>query len=93
MTSKRDLKSQVCAALRFQANLCKGRVFVLDRPHWEDEDLTLTEIVASRLRLELEYYALSIELKETAASSRTHTPRARSSRWRASNAHRCRIAA
>jgi signal transduction histidine kinase len=43
-------------------------VFVLDRPHWEDEDLTLTEIVASRLRLELEYYALSIELKETAAS-------------------------
>ena len=59
--------SSVCSAA-FSGDSCKGRVFVLDRPHWEDEDLTLTEIVASRLRLELEYYALSIELKETAAS-------------------------
>jgi signal transduction histidine kinase len=43
-------------------------VFILDRPHWEDNDLTLAEIVASRLHLELEYYALSVELRETAAS-------------------------
>ena len=59
--------SSVCSAA-FSGDYCKGRVFILDRPHWEDEDLTLTEIVASRLHLELEYYALSVELKETAAS-------------------------
>ena len=43
-------------------------MFILDRPHWGDDDLTMTEIVASRLHLELEYYALSVELRETAAS-------------------------
>ena len=43
-------------------------MFILDRSHWGDDDLTLAEIVASRLHLELEYYALSVELKETAAS-------------------------
>ena len=43
-------------------------MFILDRSLWGDDDLTLVEIVASRLHLELEYYALSIELKETAAS-------------------------
>jgi len=59
--------SSVCSAA-FSGDACKGRVFILDRPHWEDDDLTLTEIVASRLCLELEYHALSIELKETAAS-------------------------
>jgi signal transduction histidine kinase len=59
--------SSVCSA-PFFGESCKGRVFILDRPLWGDEDLTLAEIVASRLHLELEYYALSIELKETAAS-------------------------
>jgi signal transduction histidine kinase len=59
--------SSVCSA-PFSGEYCKGRVFILDRSHWTDEDLTLTEIVASRLQLELEYYALSVELRETAAS-------------------------
>jgi signal transduction histidine kinase len=59
--------SSVCNA-PFSGEYCKGRVFILDRPHWEDNDLTLAEIVASRLHLELEYYALSIELRGTAAS-------------------------
>ena len=59
--------SSVCSA-PFFGEYCKGRVFILDRSHWGDDDLTLAEIVASRLHLELEYYALSIELKETAAS-------------------------
>jgi signal transduction histidine kinase len=59
--------SSVCSAA-FSGEYCKGRVFILDRPHWGDDDLTLTEIVASRLHLELEYCALSVELKETAAS-------------------------
>jgi signal transduction histidine kinase len=43
-------------------------VFILDRSHWADDELTVAEIVASRLHLELEYSALSVELKETAAS-------------------------
>jgi len=59
--------SSVCSA-PFSGESCNGRVFILDRPHWEDNDLTLAEIVASRLHLELEYYALSIELRETAAN-------------------------
>ena len=59
--------SSVCSA-PFSGESCKGRVFILDRPHWEDNDLTLAEIVASRLHLELEYYVLSIELRETAAN-------------------------
>jgi signal transduction histidine kinase len=59
--------SSVCTAA-FSGEYCKGRVFILDRPSWGDDDLTLTEIVASRLHFELEYYALSVELKETAAS-------------------------
>lgn len=59
--------SSVCSA-PFFGESCKGRVFILDRSHWGDDDLTLVEIVASRLHVELEYYALAIELKETAAS-------------------------
>jgi signal transduction histidine kinase len=59
--------SSVCSA-PFSGEYCNGRVFILDRPHWENDDLTLAEIVASRLHLELEYYALSVELRETAAS-------------------------
>ncbi len=59
--------SSLCSA-PFSSDYCKGRVFILDRSHWRDDDLTLAEIVASRLHLELEYYAISNELKETAAS-------------------------
>src|SRR5947207_15780702 len=67
-----SLKSQfniasVCSA-PFSSDYCKGRVFILDRSDWREDDLTLAEIVASRLHLELEYYAVSLELKETAAS-------------------------
>jgi signal transduction histidine kinase len=59
--------ASVCSAA-FSSDHCKGRVFILDRSHWRDDDLTLAEIVASRLHLELEYYTISNELKETAAS-------------------------
>src|SRR5437764_15418245 len=67
-----SLKSQfniasVCSA-PFSSDYCKGRVFILDRSGWREDDLTLAEIVASRLHLELEYYAVSLELKETDAS-------------------------
>jgi signal transduction histidine kinase len=56
----------VCSA-PFSGDYCKGRVFILDRSQWGDDDLTLTEIVASRLHLELEYHVLSVELGESAA--------------------------
>lgn len=59
--------SSVCSA-PFSGDFCKGRVFMLDRSGWEEDDLKLAEFVASRLRLELEYYALSVRLEETAAS-------------------------
>jgi signal transduction histidine kinase len=59
--------SSVCSA-SFSGDLCKGRVFMLDRPHWREDDLMLAEIVASRLRVEFEYYAISLQLQETAAS-------------------------
>ena len=57
----------VCSA-PFSGDYCKGRVFILDRSQWGDDDLTLTEIIASRLHLELEYYVLSVELRESSAS-------------------------
>ena len=57
----------VCSA-PFLGDFCKGRVFMLDRSEWGEDDLTLAQFVASRLRIELEYYALSVRLEETAAS-------------------------
>jgi signal transduction histidine kinase len=66
-TRARFAISSVCSA-PFSGDYCKGRIFVLDQPHWGDDDLTLVEIVASRLQLELENYGISVELKETAAS-------------------------
>jgi signal transduction histidine kinase len=59
--------SSVCSAA-FSSDYCKGRLFILDRSHWADDDLILAEIVVSRLHLELEYHVISVELKETAAS-------------------------
>jgi signal transduction histidine kinase len=59
--------SSVCTA-PFSGKICKGRVFILDRSDWREDDLTLTEVVASRIGIELEHYALSIRLQETAAN-------------------------
>ena len=59
--------SSVCSA-PFSSDNCKGRLFLLDRSGWGEDDLTLTEIVASRLRIEIENYALCVRLEEIAAS-------------------------
>jgi signal transduction histidine kinase len=59
--------SSVCSA-PFSGDLCKGRVFVLDRSDWGLDDLALAEIVAARLRMELEYYAIGIQLEVSAAT-------------------------
>jgi hypothetical protein len=55
-----QLKS-VASALITGAN-CNGRVFMLDKLDWSEDDLTLTEIVASRIGIELDHYALRLEL-------------------------------
>jgi signal transduction histidine kinase len=59
--------SSVCSA-PFSGDNCKGRLFLLDRSGWGQDDLALTEIVASRLRIEIENYALCVQLEEIAAS-------------------------
>jgi signal transduction histidine kinase len=59
--------SSVCSA-PFSGEICNGRVFVLDRLNWGEDDLTLTQVVASRLRIQLEHHALCIRLEESTAS-------------------------
>jgi signal transduction histidine kinase len=59
--------SSMCSA-PFSGDICNGRVFVLDGSNWRPEDLQLVEIAASRLRVELEYYTICIQLEDAAAS-------------------------
>lgn len=59
--------SSVCSA-PFAGENCKGRLFFLDRLSWGHDDLVLAEVAASRLRLEIEHYAVCVRLEETAAS-------------------------
>ena len=59
--------SGVCSA-PFSSDNCKGRLFLLDRPDWGQEDLSLAEIVAAHLCNEIEYYAMWTQLEETAAN-------------------------
>jgi len=59
--------SGVCSA-PFSGDNCKGRLFLLDRSDWGQEDLSLTEIVAAHLCNEIEYYAMWTQLEETAAN-------------------------
>jgi len=59
--------TSVCTA-PFSGGICNGRVFMLDRPDWSEDDLTLTEVVASRLCIELEHHALCVRLEATAAT-------------------------
>ena len=79
--------SGVCSA-PFSGEKCKGRLFMLDRSDWKQVDLTLAEVVASRLSIELEYYALSVVLEETATSRERSAFRARPSRWQSSKPRR-----
>lgn len=57
----------VCTAA-FRGELCKGRIFFLDRPNWGDDDLIMADIAASRIRIELEYHIARKQLEEAAAS-------------------------
>jgi signal transduction histidine kinase len=59
--------SSVCS-VPFIGEICKGRLFVLDRPNWDEADLTLAKVVASQLRIQLEHHVLCVQLEENTAS-------------------------
>jgi signal transduction histidine kinase len=42
------------ATAPFVGTICTGRMFILDRSNWNDDDLLLTEIIASRTGTELD---------------------------------------
>src|SRR5262249_31277760 len=42
------------ATAPFAGTICTGRVFIFDRSNWNDDDLLLTEIIASRTGTELD---------------------------------------
>jgi signal transduction histidine kinase len=48
---------------------CEGRIFMLDKAEWSEDDLILTEIVASRVGSELDQHALRLELADTIAAT------------------------
>jgi signal transduction histidine kinase len=51
---QRELAIHGVASAPFIATNCAGRVFLLDRSDWNDDDLVLTEIVAGRIGVELD---------------------------------------
>ncbi len=55
------------ATARFNENVCRGRVFLLDRDDWGTDDLLLTEIVAARIGAEVEAEALRRQVEEIGA--------------------------
>jgi signal transduction histidine kinase len=46
---------------------CQGRIFMLDKAEWGEDDLRLTGIIASRIANELDQYALRVELGDKIA--------------------------
>lgn len=58
--------ASLCSAA-FSGNDCKGRLFLLDRSNWDQDYLILADIVAARLSIELEYYAVCAQLEQNAA--------------------------
>ena len=59
------IKSAVTAP--FRRPQCSGRLFILDREQWSENDVPLTTIVAARIGIELEESLLRSELEEVAA--------------------------
>ena len=54
-------------AAPFRATSLSGRLFVLDRTRWSDEDLSLVDIIASRLAVAIEERRLQRKLGSSAA--------------------------
>ncbi len=64
---QREFQLKSVATAPFTSTHCAGRIFLLDKPNWGDDDLTLIEIVASLMAVELEQYALRLQLADTVA--------------------------
>ena len=64
-----EFQLQSIATAPFTSAICTGRIFMLDRSDWGEEDLILSEIVASRIVIELEHYALRLRLADTATAT------------------------
>src|SRR5262249_25424799 len=56
------------ATAPFAATICTGRVFLLDRSNWSDDDLLLTEIIAFRTGTELDRRVAQRRSEEVIAS-------------------------
>jgi signal transduction histidine kinase len=65
---ERKFNIRSLASAAFAGSICRGRLFILDRADWNQELLLLTEIIASRIGIELEHYVLRRQLVETAAA-------------------------
>jgi signal transduction histidine kinase len=55
------------ASAPFTGTICRGRVFVLDRSDWGEDQLLLTEIIAARLGVELDREVLQTRAEGAAA--------------------------
>jgi signal transduction histidine kinase len=56
------------ATAPFEGTVCKGRVFIFDRYSWSENDLLLTEIIASRTGIELDRQVAQRQNEEAIAS-------------------------
>ena len=63
-----EFKVSSIASAPISSENCVGRLFVLDKMDWDDDDLMLTEIASSRIGLELEHCALRLQLAGRAAA-------------------------
>src|SRR5262249_49927351 len=50
----------------FEGSICRGRVFVLDHTDLSDDYLLLTEIIASRMAIELDRQVLQLQAEDSA---------------------------
>jgi len=64
---REDFSIRSVATAPFTGTICSGRVFILDRSSWNDADLLLSEIIASRTGVELDRQALQLQSEEGAA--------------------------
>jgi signal transduction histidine kinase len=60
---RRAFKIESAITAPFETKAVSGRIFVMNRPVWSDEDVALTEIVASRIGSELEQRTLRRQLE------------------------------
>jgi signal transduction histidine kinase len=56
------------ASAPFSGTICRGRVFFLDRGTWSDDHVLLTEIVASRIAMELDRQILQLQAEQVAVA-------------------------